>query len=155
MVPFDDGSEGSYLAESRQNDESCFTGASHSSLPFAITFCYRRGRAVIFKSVITALGNPDYIRMLINPEERVVIVQVCDKRERNAIEVPRNLCKDGVTFLINSVAFLESLTKLMNWSRQLTYRVKGELRTESSFMLFLLDEAEIVHEPDGGEPDAP
>lgn len=143
-----------YYNDSGDCDESNATSITHSTMPIAITFCYRRGRTVIFKSVISALGNPDYIRMLINPEEKVVIVQACDKRERNAIEVPRNLSKDGVTFGINSVALLESMTKLMEWSRLLTYRVKGELQIDSGFVVFLLEKAEVVNEADGGESDA-
>lgn len=146
------GSE--YHHDSSDCDESNATNIAHSTMPIAITFCYRRGRAVIFKSVISALGYPHYIRMLINPEEKVVIVQACDKRERNAIEVPRNLNKDGVTFGINSVALLESMTKLMEWSRLLTYRVKGELQVDSGFVVFLLEKAEVVNETDGGESDA-
>jgi hypothetical protein len=91
--------------------------------------------------------------MLINPEEKVLIAQVCDQKERNSIKVPHNLRQDGVSFGIHSRALLESMTKLMGWSRQLTYRVRGELQLGSGFVVFLLDKAEIVNEADGGEMD--
>lgn len=153
MIPTGNGSLAGRSDDARDRDESYAANTTHATLPIAITFCYRRGRAIIYKSVITVLGNPDYIRMLINPAERVLIVQVCDQQERNAIEVPRNLRKDGVSFGINSVALLESMTRLMGWSKQLTYRVKGELQAESGLVVFLLDQAVVVNEADGGETD--
>lgn len=154
MIHNDDVSRYRFHDEPGDSEESYASNITHSTMPIAITFCYRRGRTVIFKSVISALGNPDYIRMLINPEEKVVIVQICDKRERNVIEVPRNLNKDGVSFGINSVALLESMTKLMGWSKSLTYRAKGELQIESGFVVFFLEKAEVVNEADGGDSDA-
>lgn len=132
-------------------DRSCTTNIVHTTLPIAITFCHRRGRAIIYKSVVTALGNPDYIRMLINPAEKILAAQVCDLHERDAIAVPRNLRKDGVSFVINSVALLESMTKLMNWSKQLTYRIKGELQLEFDSVIFQLNNAQIVNDTDESE----
>lgn len=121
----------------------------------AITFIRRRGRITVYKSVVAALGEPGHIRMLIHPQERILIAQGCDRMERDAIHVPRNLHQDGVSFGINSMALLESLTKLMGWSDHLTYRVKGKPQMSPTLIVFPLDQSEIVNESDGGETGVP
>lgn len=123
--------------------------AAGRTIPIAITFCYRRGRTRIYKSVVTALGNPEYMRMLIHPEKRILLLQVCDQRDRDAIKIPKNISRARAEFSINSVAFLESITTLMNWSKKLTYRVDGSI--ENDCLMFEMDKAKVVKETESGD----
>lgn len=131
---------------SSETTQNCTESEAIHFVPIAITFCYRRGRVRIHKSVISALKNPAYIRLLIHPEKKVVLIQACNEMERDAIKVPANLNRSNSEFMINSVALLASIIKLMDWSERLTYRVKGELMKETGMLVFLLETADIVRE---------
>lgn len=121
-------------------------------MPVAITFSYRRGRVRIYKSVITLLGNPPYIRFLINRETKSVCVQGWSENERDVIEVPDELYKVRTSFGINSKALVRSITDIMGWSKTRSYRVKGSYIEEGDLVEFPLSEAvELLHEKDGNE----
>lgn len=132
-----------YLVSEDKNESS--HGASA-----AITFCYRRGRIHIHRSVVASMQNPAYIRLLIHREKRVVIIQPCDEKERDAIKVPQKGEGRYSSVFINSMALLTSITELMGWSKKRTYRVAGEYLPKDHIAVFVLNDAVILKET--GEP---
>lgn len=106
----------------------------------ALTFENRQGRLRIFKSVIAALGKPEYIRLLISKEDRAVAVQESSARDRDAISVLEKIREGSTGFYVNSRALVEAVSDIMSWSQKKNYRVDGRM-SEDGIIVFLLDEA--------------
>ena len=113
---------------------------------FFVTFCYRNDFMRIHKTSIAALNYPDYIRLLIDKKSRLFAIQPCDIRERDKIRVPKWTDIDSSSVEFHGKAFLESVTKLMGWSKDLTYRISGSLEDDAGkpYLLFRLSDAEEV-----------
>ena len=120
-----------------------------TSKGIAISFFYCRGRIHIHKAVITTLQSPQYIRLLIHREKKLVIVQPCNEKERDAIKISSRRENKHSSVFINSVALLTSITELMGWSKQQTYRVNGEYLPHEHIIVFALEEASVLKEEKG------
>ena len=65
--------------------------------------------------VLSALGKPSYIRLLINPQEKRVVIQPTNAEEKEAIDVPDNLY-DSIMLAIRCPDFSAFLRNTLGWS---------------------------------------
>ena len=112
-----------------------------------VTFCYRNDLIRIHKTCFKDLGFPEYIRLLIDRENRRFGIQPCTIKERDRIKVPKwtGLDSSGIEF--HGMAFLELLFEdVMRWDKEQTYRAYGQCVGEDSalYEIFYLDDAEII-----------
>ena len=49
-----------------------------------LTLDFRKGRIRIYRATLKLLNSPDYIRLLVNPEQEIIAVQVSDANEARA-----------------------------------------------------------------------
>lgn len=115
-----------------------------------VTFCYRNDFIRIYKSNFGALDFPEYIRLLIDRENRRFGIQPCSMMERDRIRVPKwtGIDSGGVEF--HGMAFLEVLYEdVMRWDIEQTYRAYGECIEENGvrYEVFNLDDAEVISGP--------
>ncbi len=112
-----------------------------------VTFCYRNDLIRIYKTCFKDLLFPEYIRLLIDRENRRFGIQPCTIKERDRIKVPRwtGIDSGGVEF--HGMAFLELLYKdVMRWDIDKTYRAYGKCMEEGGVLyeVFYLDDAEVI-----------
>lgn len=110
-----------------------------------ISFSKKQGMIMIFRSMIQALSEPDYIRFLMNMEKGCLAVQACDKKTLDCFRVPAYDSKDW-TFRIYSDMMQRMLWTRCGWEDEYTYRVSGVLHPEYSLVEFDLNAAERVAE---------
>lgn len=97
------------------------------------------------KSVTLKLGEPEYVRFLINPETKQVAVQVCDSDEKNATVFYRPKASGVLSVRWNARDLLNTLERVMGWNlKESGYRADGVLLREERAIVFDLSKASIL-----------
>lgn len=95
------------------------------------------------KSVVVKLNYPEYVVLLINEEERMIAVQVCDEHIENSVPFYKEKKSGIVSVRWNGRDLLNTLEGIMpDWNlKQIGYRIDGtHLRAENA-ILFDLNKA--------------
>ncbi|MGN1372554.1 MAG: hypothetical protein ACI4VK_00745 [Candidatus Coproplasma sp.] len=98
------------------------------------------------KGVILKLKQPAYVLLLINSNDQLIAVQVCEKEEPNSVPF-FNDDKKGNVFSVrwNQKDLLNTLSDLMGWDlKSESYKVMGTLIPNESAMIFDLSKAELI-----------
>lgn len=110
-----------------------------------ISFSLKRRRVLIHRSTIKEIGNPEYIRFLVNSADKKLVVQACDYSETNSHEVPE-WSGTANSFEITSLQMQKIIWQICGWHKEKTYRVAGTLYPEHGLVEFDLSEAKVVSE---------
>ena len=126
------------------------TGIPDSLLPasrqgYGLTICLDWNRMLIHRKTIRALGHPQRVRLLINPDTRHFCVQGCDEKEPCSFAVPADLSSFQDSFYIHSKFLLGQICALMRWNPTLSYRVFGKINTHTNVLDFDLNRYMEVH----------
>ena len=93
------------------------------------------------KAAVQTLGNPGYVVLLLNEDEKKVALQVSKSDEPNAIAFYKATRQTG-DVRWNYSSLKNSLSDLMRWNIQdHTYRVEGHYYTHGNILMFDLAEA--------------
>lgn len=112
---------------------------------YGLTVCLLWNRMLIHRKTIRALGDPQRVRLLINPDTRHFCVQGCDKKEPCSFAVPREMAPVYDPFYIHSKFLLGKLYAMMSWNPGHSYRVFGKINTSTQVMDFDLNRFVLVH----------
>ena len=88
-----------------------------------LTFDPFKGRIMLYKSTVEALGSPEYIRFLFNPLKKRFAVQVCSIKDDGAERMPK--LGEGDNCYICCVALVRYVFNACNWNSKYTHRVEG------------------------------
>ena len=113
----------------------------------------RRDRIIIHHATILALGEPEYIRFLINQRDRKVAVQCCEQIDRNHILVPEAESGKEYRFEISSTCLISVVYKICGWDQGKTYVVYGKAHPKHRLVEFDLDTAQIIAADQFEEPE--
>lgn len=116
------------------NDTMGFTGVS---------LCIKSGKIRIFHSTIKELGNPKYIRFLLNPDRKTFAIQSCRNKVPESILVPK-YTSDNWDFVVHSMTMLRGIWKICGWDEEKTYRMDGICFPEHDLVEFDLKQAEML-----------
>lgn len=108
--------------------------------PMLITLCPENESLLISKEVLEALENPKHIQLLVNNEQRRLLLQACDITARYAIVIPEN---NTDSFSMSAHVFLKNIKKLMDWDDDYARIICGAVTVLSGHraVLFKLDDA--------------
>ncbi|NLX18716.1 MAG: hypothetical protein GXY53_05460, partial [Desulfobulbus sp.] len=106
---------------------------------YGLTVCLTWNRMLIHRKTIRVLGQPERVRLLINPDTRHFCVQGCDKTEPCSFVVPREMSPVYDPFYIHSKFLLGQLYTLMGWNPEVSYRVFGRINSSPPIMDFDLN----------------
>lgn len=120
---------------------------------YGLTVCLAWNRMLIHRKTIRALGQPERVRLLINPDTRHFCVQGCDKSEPCSFEVPREMSPVYDPFYIHSKFLLGQLYTMMDWNPDVSYRVFGRIGASPPVMDFDLNRYVQVNAEDHLEND--
>ena len=98
-------------------------------------------RIRIPKHTLRSLGNPGYIRLLINPDSRTLAVEVCDPNEPRKHRVPNYVMNSKQCFEIYSASLCDQLRIHTSWREHSAYKLFATAQAGEQLILFRFDEA--------------
>ena len=107
----------------------------------SILLDFPRTRIRINKRVLRSLNNPDYVRLLINPDTRTFAIESCDDTEPRKHRIPSHVKNSRQCFEIRSMSFLEQLAIHAQWDTRSAYKVCASAQAGKQLLLFRFDDA--------------
>jgi len=99
-------------------------------------------RITITKKTHKLMGEPEYILLLVNPEDRTLAIAHSDANERRAHRIRESKCGE---FELNSKVLLKTLLGLSdNWKDNHSYKVCGEVSEGENIIKFNIDDAVLA-----------
>lgn len=115
-----------------------------SSRP-AILIDTKKHRIRIHKYTLHSIGDPDNILLLINPEERTMVIMACDRSEPRAHHILWESVKNKKSIELYSTTLVESLcTVCREWKNNSSYRIYGELIPNEGVARFQLSDSVLM-----------
>ncbi len=101
---------------------------SHDSGRPAILIDLKKGRIRVSKRTIHAIGDPKYILLLVNPEDRTIVILRSDRDDQRAFRLPQARFDDRQRFELHSRALVRNLRGMCDdWVDGYSYRIYGEV----------------------------
>ena len=118
----------------------------HNAKKPVILVDLKKDRIRINKNTLRALGTPDYVLLLVNPEERTLAVLRSDRSESRAHHIPSVPLEVQRTFELYSRSLIKSLRNVCrDWKGNQSYRMYGEVIPNEGMVLFYMSDAIFVN----------
>lgn len=99
----------------------------------------------IHKDTLHIIGDPEYILLLVNPEERTLAVLPSDRSDLKSHRISRYNLLNNKSFELYSTSLIKNLQLLgTKWSANKTYKMKGYQVPGQQVVKFKLEEATEV-----------
>jgi hypothetical protein len=94
----------------------------------AILVDLKKYRIRIHKNTLRSIGNPDYVLLLVNPEERTLAILRCDNSDPRAHRITAASLTANNSVELYSRSLVKSLCDVCSgWQDSQTYRLYGEI----------------------------
>ena len=111
----------------------------------AILVDLKKFRIRIYKTVIHMLGDPAFILLLVNPEDRSICVSCGDPSDARAHRVRLSSLIGGSSFELYSKSLCEALQEVCpEWGNSHSYRFYGEMIPGVGSVRFSLENTIII-----------
>ena len=92
------------------------------------------------KAVIMKLGYPSFVQLLINEEDKQLLLKPCKEDDQNSVSFYKEKMSKVISVRWNVKDLIQSLERLMNIDlKMMGYRINGELLKNPDMMLFDLN----------------
>ena len=90
--------------------------------------------------------NTDYVELLVNPIEKLLVVHAVKKDEKHALKWARDEHKGKAKKLIYGKAFIPTLFDIFGWNRECKYRGTGTFvqKDDGAVLIFDMTETEMI-----------
>lgn len=105
-----------------------------------LTVDFPQSRVRVYKHTLHLLNDPQYIRFLINPEERYLGVQIASSDDPSAHRVGNRINKKRCVE-IHSMSLLDQLQECTGWEKECSYTMHALANVDNSMIVFKWDEA--------------
>lgn len=105
---------------------------------------FRKSRIRIFKQTLQELLYPKYVRLLVNPNEKTVAVQVTDSADTRAHRIPNIGIKSMRCYEIYSRSLLNELSDCGAWNSNNTYKIHASVCLNQQCVIFKMDQAVLL-----------
>ena len=102
-----------------------------------------RNRIRVPKHTLRSLGTPDFVRLLINPEARTMVLEVCGPDDSRRHRIPSYVMNSKQCYEINSIPFCEQLQEHTKWKNGSAYKLFASAQAGEQLLIFKLDEARL------------
>jgi len=117
---------------------------NNSSRP-AISVDIKRYRIRIHKNTLHLMGNPDYVLLLVNPEERSLAILRSTHKDSRAHHIIWSLHTNDKCVELYSRLLVKSLLEISNcWEENQTFRMYGHVLSNKGIAEFQIEESIIV-----------
>ena len=97
------------------------------------------------KSIVMKLGYPTKVKMLVNEEERLIVIQACDENDVRGSQFYKKKASGVLSVRWNSRDLLNTVSEIGGWDlAHSSYRINGTLLPEDKAMLFDLKTATLL-----------
>lgn len=101
----------------------------------------------IHKDTLYSIGNPEYILLLVNPNERSLAVLPSDRSDNKAHHISKGSLVNKKSFELYSTALVKSLKNLCtDWQNDRAYRIYGKTISNKPIVRFDMNEAIAINE---------
>ena len=132
---------------------SAYASSYPSDAPLTLTLCLEENSILLSEAVLEALGHPRQVQLLINEEQRMLLLQACTVDDREAIVIPPMTLEH---FEMSGHALLRRIRRLTGWTDNYPRVVFGSFIPAHCAIVFDLRTAQLspVRMPlDGGPLD--
>ena len=102
----------------------------------SISFYLRTGRIHIFTDAIRTLGEPSFIRFLLNQDGTSMIMEPYHTKEFQSIKVPQGIFTKTATMEFGCKPFCSLLEYTLGWNPRYSYRIPGKIMQAQHIALF-------------------
>jgi len=117
--------------------------------PLALTLCLEEDSILVSKAILDVLEKPRQVQMLINDEQKMLLLQACTVTDREAVVVP---LQTYAQFEMSGHSLIKRIRKLTGWTDNLPRVMYGDYILSHKvivFNLLLAQPAMIQLPPDG------
>lgn len=105
----------------------------------------KKCRIRIHRNTIKVLGEPQYVMLLVNPEERSIALSRSDTSEKRAHKIPGPRKNGRQEYEFYSRSLVRNLSRLNErWHEPGKYRMNGEYVANEGIVVFRMDQAEQI-----------
>lgn len=112
-----------------------------------ISFYLRSNVIRVFVSAIRKIGQPRFIRFMINTETMQLVMTPADRKDFQSFRVPNGVLNPGVKrqkMAIHSQKFCQMLSKRLGWDENCSYRVPGMVFPGQRIARYDLSKAVVI-----------
>ena len=113
-----------------------------------VSFYLKDGVAHVYTEAIRFLGQPNYIRFLLNGDGTSMIMEPYHKKEFQSIRVRKDKDQTLKKMRFHCRLFCRLLTYTLNWDAEKSYRIPGRFVPAQHIVVFDLTKATIINNPD-------
>lgn len=118
---------------------------SNSPQESAILIDLKKRRIRIHENTIRALHNPEYIVLLVHPEERTLAVMCSQPSDKRAHRVPIRAKERCKSYELYSTSLIQNLLALNpEWVDNFSYRMVGQPITNKGMVMFHMSQASPI-----------
>lgn len=122
--------------------------------PLALTLCLEEDSILVSKAILDVLEKPRQVQMLINDEQKMLLLQACTVTDREAVVVP---LQTYAQFEMSGHVLLKRIRKLTGWADDNPRVIYGSYIPQHGVILFDLTtarptELRIPLDGDSGQP---
>ena len=104
----------------------------------ALTLDMKKQRIRIHKHTLHQLGDPDYIQLLVNPEQKSIVLKACPE---GSFFAHRVICKKDADCELYSKEFLQQLKTVDNGlKKDVSFQIEGQVYPSHRIALFRLED---------------
>lgn len=104
----------------------------------------KRNLIRIHKVTLNLLGQPDYIQLLVNPDDRSIAIMKGISSDKLAHHVCYDKIKNGKSFELYSTILLQNLLSISNQCETMkAYRIYGNYLPDYDIVKFSIDECVV------------
>jgi len=110
-----------------------------------VSFYLKDGMINVYTDAIRFLGEPNYIRFLLNCDGSSMIMQAYHKKEFQSIRVPKNAARTWTQTRFCSAAMCRLMKYALGWEPDKSYRVPGKYIPAQKIVVFDMTKATIIN----------
>jgi hypothetical protein len=106
----------------------------------------KKYRIRIHKNTLHSIGDPDYVLLLVNPDERTLAILGSSRSDPRAHRITRAPVVNRIRFELYSQSLIKSLRDICShWQDNQSYRMYGEIVPDEGVARFHMDESVLVN----------
>ena len=110
--------------------------------PPALSIDLKKNRIRIYKRTLYAIGDPRFILLLVNPEDRSIVILSSNEKDQRAFRIPQMRNPDKQYIELNSKALVQNLRSMcQDWMDNRVYRIIGGVFENEGIVKFCISEA--------------
>jgi len=112
----------------------------------AILVDLKKYRIRVHKNTLHSIGDPNYVLLLVNPEDRTLAILRSNSSDLRAHQITKSSIMDKKPFELYSRSLVKSLRDLCSdWQDNQSYRLYGEIISNEGVAQFHMDKSVLVN----------